>query len=334
MKPLFVNGYSKSGTSLLTALFDGHSKITVIPEESDYFDSHFFTVEKFMNQSLGNVDKQIETILLTFRNYSHIRNLFAGKRESDPRGNFDYSDLDTDKFSEVFRSTLKSYGVTHVNVFNSLAKAYAAGIGSSKKSIYWLEKTPYHDLNVSNREDLMNNYFEDYKSIHIFRDPRDNYLAYIKKQPSLTIHDICYQWNRISKLALNWRNTEQNLIVRYEDLVIDTKGTMKRILAFLDIEEEKVLYSPTKNSIPWSGNSMFGEKSTTISSSRLERYKKIMDDKTRSIIENNCGDGMKALGYLPEDFKVPPKSTALKMAAFRATKNIWVKKLKLKWVLR
>lgn len=329
MNPLFIHGYSKSGTSLLVALLDGHPDINVIPEESDYFDGIYFLVKQFIKSDKLNLEQKIDIIYYQLTHSTHIKNFFEGKNENDPRGNFDYRDFDTTAFEETFKAYLKQSGISHQHVFDALAKAYIVGTKKSANQKYWLEKTPYHDLNVSNREQLLNNHFDHYKVIHIFRDPRDNYLAYSKKRPELSIYDICFEWKRISNLALKWKKKEHNLIIRYEDLVLKTEETMKQILAFLSLKSDDCIYEPTKNGVPWLGNSMFGQKSTKISSDRVNRYKKMMDDKTREIIESCCAEEMKALAYLPNEHESKNIPLSYQIAKLKSSYKEKVKTFKL-----
>ena len=329
MDPLFIHGYSKSGTSLLVALLDGHPEINVIPEESDYFDGMYFLVKQFLKSDKLSLDQKIDTIYHQLTHSTHIKNFFAGKNENDPRGNFDYRDFDTTAFEEVFKAYLKQSEISHQHIFSALAKAYIAGTKKSASQKYWLEKTPYHDLNVSNREHLLNAHFDHYKVIHIFRDPRDNYLAYSKKRPELNIYDICFEWKRISSLALNWKKKDNNLIIRYEDLVLKTEETMNQILDFLNLKSDACIYEPTKNGVPWLGNSMFGQKSTKISSDRVNRYKKMMDPKTKEIIEACCSEEMKALNYLSTEYKTSNIPLSFKIAQIKSSYKEKVKTFKL-----
>ncbi|MEM9544438.1 MAG: sulfotransferase [Bacteroidota bacterium] len=334
MQSLFIHGYSKSGTSLLVALLDGHPEINVIPEESDYFDGLYFMVERFLQSSKLNNEEKIDQLYLRLTHSTHIKNFFKGLSIDDPRGNFDYREFDGASFETKFKLFLKENGIDHQNFFRALAYAYNAGIGKAPTQKYWLEKTPYHDLNVSNREEILNSQFEGYKVIHIFRDIRDNFLAYSKKRPELNIYDICYEWKRIVNLAFEWGKTENNLIIRYEDLVLNTKETMNKILDFIDLQPSEKIYVPTKNGAPWLGNSMFGQKSAKISADRLNRYLKLMDDDTRNTIESLCAKEMKKLNYKIDSDRANGFSLPFQFAKWKSFYKKMIKAFKINWVLK
>ena len=318
----------------MVALLDGHPEINVIPEEFDYFDGIYFLVERFISGSKLSDKEQVDLLFKYMRKSTHIRNLFYGINEDDPRGNFDYRDFDVEAFEKTFKTYLLENGISHKLVFEALARAYASGIKSTTGKKYWLEKTPYHILNVSNRETILNQYFGEYKVIHILRDPRDNYLAYSKKQPSLSIHDICAEWKRVVNVVLNWKSKSKSLLIRYEDLVLNPEATMSKVVEFLSIEENDSLFSPTKKGVPWKGNSMFGQTSTKISKDRVYRYKHMMDEKTKKIIESSCFNEMKALNY---EFTAGVKarnSLGSKIARFRLKGKDLYKRNFLKLVTR
>ncbi len=286
----------------MVALLDGHPSINVIPEESDYFDVLYFFVNYMISKKMP-ISKKADIIYHRITNSTHIANLLKGKESSTLQGNFDYTELNKKEFCDIFKKYICEKGVSHRTVFEALALAYQSSTGDVQPKKYWLEKTPYHVINVNNREVLLDEMFQNYKVIHIIRDPRDNFLSYSRKRPELNIYDICFGWKRVANLALGWKNNENNLVIRYEDLVLEHRKTLNRILEFLDLPWNDCLNAPTKNGVPWLGNSMFGRKSNKVSSDRVNRYQTLLDNESRAIIESICSDEMLALGFALDKYK-------------------------------
>ncbi len=307
-KPLFVLGYSKSGTSLMVALLDHHPQLVVIPEETDFVDI-LYSFCVYLESQPALRKGGIEVIMDMVLNKSHIRNFKRGKVDDDIGGNFDYSKLNNTIFETTLRKTLNEIEFTVGNVFKSLSKAYheatvADVVYDDVK--YWVEKTPYHEIHLKNRKVILDRMFSnDYKIIHIIRDPRDNYMAYKKKHPNLTVYEFCYEWRRVLRIASQFKGQDRFKYVKYEDVVLSSESTIKEISSFLGIKNTQSLLQPSKFGNLWQGNSMFGTKNTSISSKSLGRYKKVKGDKSISIVQHLLGRELDEFGYEKDmDFQV------------------------------
>ena len=296
--PLFILGYSKSGTSLLVALLDNHPQLVVIPEETDFIDTLYFFCDR-IKKDPSLKDGAIEVICEVVFQRSHLRNLQRGKIEKDIGGNFDYSDFDFVAFKQVFKNELRRDPLSPGKVFKAIAIAYkAASKLHYEAPIYWVEKTPYHEYHLWDRKEIMNEMFDaNYKILHIVRDPRDNYLAYKKKHPNLTVVDFCFEWKRVLQLINNFKDQNRFEIVKYEDLVLHPNESIQKISHFLKIDNLPILKNPSKYGNLWKGNSMFGNKSNSISTNAVGRYKSAKDTRQIEIIEHLLQKEMEKYQY-------------------------------------
>lgn len=299
--PLFILGYSKSGTSLLVGILDNHPQLVVLPEESDYFDVLYEPAKRFSRSTKLTKAEQIDFLLTVICDKTHLRNFKRGQVENDIGGNFNYEKFAAESFRQHIRQYLTEYDINPTNVIKSITYAFHKVSDLTYGDIkLWVEKTPYHQMFLKERYGMIEKMFEGFRAIHIIRDPRDNYLAYKKKWPELTIANFCYEWKRVFDITQSLQNMSNNLTIKYEDLVSNPRQTLLQITTFLGIDYSKNLEVPSKYGNPWHGNSMFGEKHQGISSKNLGRFRSLTDQTEISQIEYILQKPMEIMGYTPE----------------------------------
>jgi hypothetical protein len=283
---LFVCGYPKSGTTLLTLLLDGHKEILLYPEEIKYFAT--------VKPKILLHDKRLNLLNNSGANRPTcgVQNYQSGKR--------DYSFIDPTKYIERLES-LVSQAKSDKELFYAIYENWAdfqknpVNIDEVK---YISEKTPKNEFNYL----TLKKWFPDSKFIHIVRDPRDNFLSYSKKFPKMTLLNFVEIWKRSTKHGLAYSKNSPNdyLLVHYEDLVANTSETMEKISSFLSIEFSELLTHPTRNNDAWEGNSMFGDNSTSVHNKALSRWKKHLPQRDTLMLESYLFNEMNALGYAPK----------------------------------
>ena len=87
------------------------------------------------------------------------------------------------------------------------------------------------------------------------------------------------------------------LLVKYEDLVQSPRQELGRIIEFLDIDWDDILLTPTRNGIPWSGNSVFNTQFDGISAASLGRYKELLSAEELKILESWLKPVMESYGW-------------------------------------
>ncbi len=288
--PLLICGHQKSGTSLLSALLDGHSKACVFPEETFYAAyTQAFNPKKSLEEAAEWLVSKSSSRRLGYSQYDGLE------------GNLDYSDFDYDQFKKEFWKLTGNTPTSHGKILSCLMNAFAETSKQAGKK-YWVEKTPQMERFLS----WYIKNFPQLRAIYIVRDPRDCYLSYSKKRHkeghAYYIENFIYDWgNSISSwIYFTARYPENHLMIRYEDLVVNRDEVIKTICRFLGIDFEDTLLSPTKLSKPWYGNSMHGDKFEKISTKPIGRWQGNLDKQSTELIESFLGKFMACYGYTCE----------------------------------
>lgn len=280
-KPVFICGSMKSGTSMLTQLFDSHNDIVVMPGDSHYF-------SKFYNKKWTLDDLMIYWL-------KRLVNV-SGKEPFWYLGKSIENYLKFGLYLKYFIST------NGYEVFQSVVAAlYCSNINRAKTPKIWIEKTPGNEQYI----DELKNRFNNAKFIHIIRNPLIN-IASLKKLSKYRNQefDITFQSKYlkflISKSFINLESNSNYIVFKYEDIVNDLKTTMTKVANFLNINFEESLLIPTENGIPGKANSMYSEsrKSGAVVKDGINnRWKEELTEYEKKIIINTLYHAAIDLGY-------------------------------------
>jgi hypothetical protein len=96
----------------------------------------------------------------------------------------------------------------------------------------------------------------------------------------------------------SYQTHDRVCVLRYEDLVRDTEGEMRKVATFLDIPYKASMIQPSILGQPWLSNSV-DEKNRTASSVYVEtdKFRKKLTPLEIQMIESECGVLMKKSGY-------------------------------------
>jgi hypothetical protein len=120
------------------------------------------------------------------------------------------------------------------------------------------------------------------------------------------------RWRNSTETGLNNQKRygrEQYLILRYEDLVQKPEAQIETLTQFLGVRDDAVLQVPSRNGVPWEGNSMFADKFSQISTKPLGRWETELSPQDVQIIEKIAGNSMLACGY-PLESRMSPGAYA------------------------
>jgi hypothetical protein len=143
--------------------------------------------------------------------------------------------------------------------------------------------------------------YPDGRLISILRDPLSWYTSAQGRDPKAPPEALLELWKRSAQemIEAKGRYADQVLIVRFDELVRDTEGTMRGLADFLEIDYDPVLTTPTFNGYPVGANSSYEVRSTGVVTDPLERYKEILSAEQRKRIEGECEELHKeALGLV------------------------------------
>jgi Sulfotransferase family len=198
----FVVGMNRSGTTLLRMMLDAHPRLTVPPE------THFVPdLIKALKQPGATPDDALAAIK------SH--------REW---GDFGFSDAEALGWLEGLEPLTPGAAV------RSFYEAYAAREGKPR----WGEKTPAYVTKMR----LIERALPEARFVHVIRDGRDVALSVLDRTVrDYTAADVARRWERkIEKARAMEPKLSHYLEIRYEDLILDTEPTLRRICEFVELD--------------------------------------------------------------------------------------------------
>jgi hypothetical protein len=97
-------------------------------------------------------------------------------------------------------------------------------------------------------------------------------------------------WMRSARemLEAEQRLGERFRVVRFEELVLDTPGAMRRLASWLGIDYDERLATPTFNGYPVGPNSSFETSQTGVVPEPVERYRELLTDEQQEHIRSEC----------------------------------------------
>jgi len=305
-KPIFILGCTKSGTSLLRNLLDGHPNLFVIPAETHFFQNIGIWVSYFFRKTAPK-KQMIDEMKLSLINWLEISNTKTNElADGFSKGKWNI---------EIFEQNIRSKEVTSTKeLFDLFVESlYLALYGETyKNQLRFVEKS------VENTEFALDylKLYPEAKFIHIIRNPYSNLVAlrkFKKKAKEQNLKGNSYplfsafnsMYQSYYALYRNQRllNKEQYFVLKYEDLLNFPKENMTAIAQFLNIQYQDSLLQPTLIGRLWGGNSTNDVKFKNISNKNIDKWKdEITDFEIHSI--NSL------FNHILEDFeyeKIKPK---------------------------
>jgi hypothetical protein len=286
--PLLILGVRRSGTTLLRVMLDRHSQLAV-PDET-YF------VPQLADR--------------------HLRRVEAEDFLEDVRRVVDW-DLPLDKLRARLRD-----GMPVGEAIGAVYAVYAEEQGKPR----WGDKTPMYMQNLR----LLERLFPDARYVHLIRDGRDAALSFLSMprgimtetwmQPRSTADFAC-QWRTEVAAArrLGARAGERYVEVRYEEVVDDAAGVLRRVCTFAGLE-----YEPDMSN--YAGN---------VDVSAKPHQQRLLQPPTRGVrdwraemsaadvtaFEHVAGDLLRELGY--EAAQAPDAAGRARVAWYEARAGAW-----------
>jgi hypothetical protein len=130
--------------------------------------------------------------------------------------------------------------------------------------------------------------------ISVVRDPRGWYGSARKYKPRLyeDVDQALPVWRASTEAALAAveRYGEKVMLLTYEQLVLETEETMRRVAGRIGISMSRVLLSPTFNGCPIRANSSDAVERYGILSERVSAHRAALDDTTLARVEELAGN--------------------------------------------
>jgi hypothetical protein len=295
--PIFIMGATKSGTSLLRSLLDGHSSLFVIPTES-----HFF-----------------RTISGDWVAYSRSRPV---RRHAD-----DWNDVMASALDQIMEDTNRRGGghyaydrarfMDHVRgretqVPGRQFEEYLSALQYSISGCTPGDNTRIVEKSVENAEFAfpLRTMFPDSSLIHVVRNPYANIVALRKFRmmgrgyPSMagSIQQLSLSYHQ---LWLNMRYIPNYIVLKYEDIIMNTRDTMCALCERIGIEYEPCLLAPTVQGKAWQGNSTSCQAFIGLSKAPLSAWMEDITMYERYAVNVVAKPVLEHFGYAYQDASFP-----------------------------
>lgn len=281
-EPVFIVGVPRSGTTLLAAMLDAHSKMSCGPE-TDFF------------RQLAQIDYRE---LIDAENWPDKAVAFMASIEHT-------SSLSSEKKFLLNKYQLERPSLTHYlaekppeirHILEAVTEQYMQRMGKQR----WLEKTPDHLEYIQS----IRTFFPQSPIIRIIRDPRDVALS-LTKVPwgAQSVIEALFFLRRLDDASAPFFVTDENAYtLHYEDLVSDSEGTLRTLCAFLGEAFEMGMLDTSKSGRRInSRNAPWKEKvSKPVDKSRVEVWRHELTAVENRLVEAVFGDRIAAYEYVVE----------------------------------
>ncbi|MFC1747510.1 sulfotransferase [Pseudomonadota bacterium] len=273
--PFFIVGVGRSGTTLIRLMMHNHPNIA-IP-----YESHFVTDYSERADEYGSLNED-----------KNLRRLINDILSEELLTQWDH-EFDTDKIIALTKSR------TINGVFTAIYEDYANG----KDKIRWGDKSDYLD-----RMHLINKAFPNARFIHIIRDGRDVANSVLKlpwgPKDVISAAEWWHEHVRLGRAMGAMLSADRYMEVRYEDLVQDSEGELRKICDFLDEEYSPEMlnyYKSAKAAIPDERKGQHYNADRPPNAGRVFAWKKEMSPTNIAIFSDYAKASLAAMNYeVPE----------------------------------
>lgn len=291
-RPVFILGSHKSGTTLMRSLLDGHSDLSVLPFEAHVF-CHLnrwicYPYQKSMPSEI-TTEKFIESTIQWIRKVNSNLDPYADKR------------VGLIINEEAFITEINKISTMDLlDVIPTYYKAIleAVNINSTSDTKRFVEKS----VEQAEYAVDLKKVFPDAIFIHMIRNPYANIVS-IRKYKGITKYPDLEPISKalFSSFYYLYRNRhliDNYHVVKYEDLVSNTRKVMKNISITLGIDFETGTLIPTSNGALWKGNSVTNKTFSGVTSERAQLEESDITEIEKEIIN-------KFFSKILEDFSYP-----------------------------
>lgn len=295
MRPVFIVGCQRSGSTLLGSMLGSHPEIICLPEAQ-------FIVDLMPGL---NAAQEINADEVIARIKSHWR--------------FRAWNFDLDKELPSQDGTLETFR----GVIEWVVGQYAETRGRAGAQI-WVDHEPY---NVSYLWRILK-HFPDAHVVHIIRDGRAVAASIMPLDwgPN-EIHSAARYWKTMVGLgyaAGAFLDDNRLYHLRYEDLLIEPEVTMRRLADFIGVRFDAGMLSTTGLCLPRFTKYQHDLVGKSLDKGRIDRWRKALSIRQIEIFEQRTNDLLEQLGYERLSSWDAPKFSRLEWAEL-AARDVWKK---------
>jgi hypothetical protein len=280
-----ISQIQRSGGTLLSQLFDGHSELHAHPHELKIGYPTKYTWPKL--DLKDDPSRWLET-LFEHSVLSHFKKGYKKEKKRDDA--FLFLFLPSVQ-REIFLDYLGSLGsLTLRDVFDAYMTSYFGAWLNNQNSSGHKRFITAFTARLSMNKDNMESFFETYpdgRLISLIRDPKNWYPSAIRHKPRICrdIQEGVDLWKKSAQSMLlnKERYGDRVSIITFEELISKTESVMRYLAEFLEIKFENILLEPTFNKYPIRANTSFEAEKSGIINSTLNRYKTLAQDELRFV---------------------------------------------------
>jgi hypothetical protein len=292
-----ISGLPKTGTTLPLTLLDGHPELSVFPEELRFMDSGCHIMK-----NMNSAEKFLEN--------GNTRMLQIDEREFDDLkthggtgyGKRNYSNVDFEVFQRGVAVAFECAGTPlqrYFGIFLSYEIASGGSVDALRSKSVLVSKSPHNELYLFSWERMLK---ENGLYVWIIRDPVELYFSHMNIAVELgdelpdpaKFSELINGRDRL--LAMSKLSPRQLRVQKYEALIANPEEQMKEVADFLSIAYHPDMMRPTKNSVPWSGNSSRGIRQATVYNNPF-KARSVIDRHAVLKIETMTAAFMEKYGY-------------------------------------
>lgn len=232
---------------------------------------------------------------------------------------FQRSGLTRDEFMTVAHQHRASY----LDLLGAMMDAIAAKQGVMR----WADSTPSNAFHLK----AIAEHFPNAKTLHMTRDGRDvcsslRRLGWSGTNSNEPIHQLIsagIKWEINIKTAHCGHTSfgKRFMEIKYEDLVMDTDETLKKISALLDTNVNKNTIQKSQHGSLKKSNSAFNNFSNGISADSVDQWKNRLSKSEIILLESYIGPTLSLLGYKTASKKLP----SFKVLSSKSLKTIFMR---------
>jgi len=270
--PFFIVGSGRSGSTLLRLMLCSHSRLS-IPPETWYL---LPLVEHFSTDRVltaAEIDSAVAVITQEYR----------------------WPDMKLD--AQEFRRRVSQVPAPRLR---DIVEVIYRWHMEAEGKVRWGDKTPIY-IEILPQLARM---YPDSRFIHLVRDGRDVAKSHqAAGWAGRWLHDNTREWNRALECYRRWAGSELReriMSVRYEELVLDTEGTLRRICQFLGETFEPQMLSweeKVDEQVPERERHIHTKLKRRMSAADVARWKHEMSARELLVAEAFMGTHLTRLGY-------------------------------------
>lgn len=275
--PIFIGGLDRSGKTTMRAYLHSHPNIA-IPAVGSNMWTYFFNQYGDLKYT-----ENFERCLQDMLKYKHVA----------------YLDPDPERIRREFQQA----DPTYANLFALFLEHFASRENKPRWGVQTGLIERYTDRIISS--------YPGVKIIHMVRDPRDRYAGSLQLWPNgrLRAGGSVTRW--FYSFSLAKRNLkkypDRYLVIRFEDLILGTEDTLKKVCTFLGEEFfPEMLFMPGAVEFREKllRNSRKKDSSSPLSKDFIGIYKDVVPKLEVHYIQTFIGKLMKLFGYKAEEIKL------------------------------